>query len=289
MSAKPLVVVAGWMGCQQRHLRRYIQLYQRNGLDVLPVIASTIPVVKSTLANSPIQKPDDWPATSKLSSNSPNCLQALAWDVLGEIEKKEPPAVLFHIMSNGGGFVWEHIRNVLDSGSNFDSSTRETLEAIKFSSIRGVVFDSSPAWFGDEENVFGPALSHCSDEDRLKTYEHFGQGAFENETKPNKQRRLHRNQEYFRFLREDPLDIPHLYFYAKNDLLTDYTRIQEIIQFRRKMRTTPVLEKYWEESGHCAHLLHHPEEYANALTNFTKLTLQDSKQQGRDDVSKSRL
>eukprot|EP00934_Nitzschia_sp_Nitz4_P003449 Nitzschia sp. Nitz4//scaffold3_size479765//11859//12689//NITZ4_000008-RA/size479765-processed-gene-0.233-mRNA-1//1//CDS//3329550482//3439//frame0 len=273
MAGRPLVVISGWMGSQQRHLRRYAEVYQKLGFSVLPVTATPAVICESTFTPGIIQTPTMWPYGQSNVHENHEFLQGLAWDILSVVEHEKPQAVVFQAMSNGGCFVWEQLRNILDSYDTCpDPYAAATLQSIKEDTIRGVVFDSSPAWFGDRLNVFGPALEYASDEAKQEVFERFDKDLFyEKEPEKVRNQRVSRNKEYFQFLIEDPLDIPQLFMYSKNDALTDYTKIKEIVDARVATRNGPVMEVCWEESAHCAHLLHHPEEYTQAVENLVNL------------------
>lgn len=277
MSGQPLVVLAGWLGCQHRYLKRYVNLYKGMGFDVLPVIASPVAIVESTLRLSGTQPPTNWPVSKGITPASPRSMQEFAWDILGEIAIKEPPIVLFHVFSNGGCFVWEQVRHLLDDSENTDAITHQVLSTIRASSIRGVVFDSCPAWFGQEVNGLDHVLGHCSAEDRTAVYEYFGHDVVKNESSLMYTTRKKRNEEYYLFLRDDPLNIPQLYLYSKDDPVADYKKIKEIVKVRKEGNFCHIAEQCWEQSEHCAHLLHHPEQYISAVRDHTMRSTKRSK------------
>jgi Eukaryotic protein of unknown function (DUF829) len=152
---RPLVVLAGWLGCQPKSLRRYRQLYQQQDLncDVLLCIAPPSAVVQSVFSSSTVSSssldrslvtaPIGWPfcyqqqqqqqqQQQSLENNghppvlSAPSMEALAWHILARIDQKQQSSksnnngstsaspIIFHAFSNGGCFVWEKVRAILD-------------------------------------------------------------------------------------------------------------------------------------------------------------------------------
>ena len=103
MSARPLVILGGWLGCQRRFLRRYELLYKSLGFDVFSYVPEPHFVVDSCLKARPIQVPEGWPA--QLPGNAKS-MQDMAWDVLGRIYNGQSSVFLFHSFSNGGCFAF---------------------------------------------------------------------------------------------------------------------------------------------------------------------------------------
>lgn len=311
MSGRPVVVLGGWLGCQKPHLRRYEELYRRLGFDVLSYIATPRIVVGSTFHCRPIVFPDSssgWPAAthpmhaaSTWSSSSASLqnledMQQLAWVVLSEVHLKQPPSFLYHGFSNGGCFLWEQIIRILDEGKNSSSNNNnnkqvnetshneqllveETLSSLRHR-LKGVVFDSCPAWFAAIPSGLRMALQHCSWSEKLDILIRYGPGAM----LYNGQRELElsnqRCRDFFRILYENSsLDISELYLYSEDDPLSSFEHIDKLVHHRKSLRTKqfPVVSRTWKQSQHCAHLRVHPEEYAQQIEMFTVTCLQRAK------------
>ena len=251
MSKKPLVVIAGWLGCQQRFLRRYKNFYEHLGMDAFTVIAPPLAVVEATL-----QRSDD---------PTGNQMDAVARDVLNHIEECRPRQVVFHLFSNSGCFLWERIRYQM------------AMDPFKAISVFGVVFDSCPAWFGTHVSPLPLALHLCSEEEKQLVRHKFGDEIWGQETNHQGQQRKQRSQDLFGFLQRDPLDVPQLYFYCKNDALADFSRIQKLVLLRRHQINRLIVEKQWISSVHCSHILQHTQEYQEILTKFLTMALGRSK------------
>lgn len=275
----------GWLGCQPRFLRRYISLYESLGLDVLPIIPSPSTVVDATFTTSP--KRVEWPATASTcnirthipppsADPSSSSMEQLAHHVINEIQNKQARGVLFHVFSNGGCFLWEQVRRLTDFAENPDDPSSKAPNATN-PDIKGVVFDSCPAWFGDENSVLSAALNHCSAEEKKRIVDQFGSGVFYGEEQEQREQRKQRNQEFFKFLKEDQFDIPQLYVYCKNDPLSDHERIRDLVRFRTNHSRGPVIQKRWSDSVHCAHLQRHPTEYAELVGSFIAVVFRQAR------------
>lgn len=275
MSARPLIVLAGWLGAQPKALKKYELMYQALGMDVISHIAEPRMVVGHSLSLDPIQIPKDWPFTNEICFH-PSTMQQLAWYILAQIYAKQSAFFLFHSFSNGGCFLWESIRRVLDRRNEFQQPVREILTDL-YTRIKGIVFDSCPAWFGDMNSSLRPALKYCTRLERLHLALLFGPGVVLYDGEHERIRSCQRCNDYFQFLKEDDLDIPQLYLCSKDDLLCDYAKVDEMVHHRRKKQKSHVFFRAWEKSVHCSHLRIHPKEYKEAIETFADLALLRSK------------
>jgi hypothetical protein len=142
---------------------------------------------------------------------------------------------------------------------------------------KGVVFDSCPAWYGGSSSALRAALQYCTKSEKLDILMRFGPGVILYDGQAVMEQREKRNHDFFRYLHEDPLDIPQLYLYSKNDPLANFEKIDELFRHRRSIQKSPVLQQTWDESAHCAHLRMHPKEYKQAVDLFTEMSLLRSK------------
>lgn len=273
---RPLVVLAGWLGSQPRALRRYEALYHKLGFQVLTQIPSPWMVALSTRREMiDVMPPDQWPRNKRLR---PDDMQSLAWEVLRVVHLSQCSLYLFHGFSNGGGFLWEQLRRILQANDNtnttaFDPDARRVLKDLK-QKLKGIVFDSSPCYYhpGDVYK----ALSHCSWQERVEVYMRlFAEKATKNqhvqlaiETK--------RAEEYFESMKHDSWNLPQLYLCSRTDSLTPIGPLRELIRHRKAhLGRTLIFTREWEVSPHCCHLLTHPREYETAVESFVEYCLTD--------------
>jgi hypothetical protein len=104
------------------------------------------------------------PSTTTLLSSSIEqrdyrTMDEIAWDVLQTVHGIDPTMFLYHSFSNGGCFLWESICRILEyrHDADVDEKQQQYCKTIgemgnKIQSLsskcRGVIYDSSPAWFG---------------------------------------------------------------------------------------------------------------------------------------------
>jgi Eukaryotic protein of unknown function (DUF829) len=245
MPKKPLVVIAGWLGCREGYLRRYQHVYEQLGMDVWTVIAPPLAIVEASF----------------VPKNERNQMDTVAMVVLSHIEESHRKLVLFHLFSNGGCFLWEMIRYRMDLDQSFSFS------------VVGVVFDSCPAWFGNQVSALSSALDLCTEDDKRAVRDRFGDSVVGKENDQHARQRKQRNKDFFEFLQRDLLDVPHLYFFCKNDLLADASRIEEVIWSRRRQFHRPIFHRMWKTSVHCSHILQHPREYKEFLSDFVTIAM----------------
>eukprot|EP00064_Thunnus_orientalis_P017046 superscaffoldBa00003519_g17120 len=64
-----------------------------------------------------------------------------------------------------------------------------------------------------------------------------------------------------------PVTAPALFFFCKNDPLSDPQALEELIDFWQK-RGINITAKKWEDSTHAGHIKRHPQEYVTTLDMF---------------------
>lgn len=280
-SNKPssLVVLAGWLGCKQKHLKPYERFYNSLGFDALSVIAPPFCIIDSTVSQQNSSEEEfhhdvfqQSPRSinsflDELSTNSDTKMQALAWRVIRDIYFSQAEVFIYHSFSNGGCFLWESICKILllKDKKYCNRETSLVLERIH-SKCKGVIFDSCPAWFGtnqDRSSMLWQALQYCSKEERQRIDSIYGA-----RIRTVDKNMLNRNLEYFENLAAFPIDIPQLYLYSKNDALCKQEYISMMIGVRSSRQKSHVFKKVWENSIHCSHLRKHSEDYKEAVKAF---------------------
>lgn len=292
---KPLVVLAGWLGCQVKFLKRYAQLYEGMGFEVLPVVAPPTVIVAATYQGSRttgiggLQHPQQ---QAQAKGGVDDSMEALARRLLRRLEDTHhshhhhhhhrntetdnglvsPPEIWFQVFSNGGAFLWEEIQRQLLQMR--EEERDKSVEA----RIRGVVFDSCPAWFGAEFSIVARAvMEHCAEEERASVQAAFGNAVLDGDDAGEesgwKDRRQKRNQEYFEFWEKGALDLPQLYLYSRDDPVCEASRVEALIRHRMLQPGLkgPILQQCWDRSIHCAHLREHPDDYERAIRDFIQI------------------
>ena len=271
MSSSPLVLLAGWLGCQRKSLRRYEEFYLRAGYQVQVEIASPLLVAREILQDDAMHIPSDWPHTQVQSE--PDSMEQLAWTILEQIYHSNSSSFIVHVFSNGGCLLWRWIRRMLELPLLLDSAmlTPTTFRALVLlrDQFAGIVFDSCPSstFLG-----FRQALQHCAWRDRMAVYRRYGWKLLQLGFGEHRQEAIERAEDFIRFLRDDSWisrRIPQLYLYSKDDPLARWQDIAAIVKHRQRLLGSAIIvERTWERSGHCVHLLRHPEEYKEAISTF---------------------
>jgi len=262
---KPTVVLAGWLGCKRRSLRRYETMYADMGWNVIVQIASPLMVVKSaTGLNGPSQ--------SMTNTTTSNCIRELALDTLDQVQKTHCNGFVFHAFSNGGAFLWEEVRNIISSNTwrrrprnNCNNLHRETDSTDK---LVGLVFDSAPAYYTEQDTMM-KALSYATVEEQEEGKALLEKATHEMGDAACSELKHRRAQQYWQGMLDDDANVPHLYLYSKADLLTPYKKIDELIDYRRsRFGNESVSALCFDDSPHCCHFLKHPEQYQTSLKRF---------------------
>lgn len=274
VSGRPVVVLAGWLGCHLKHLRRYEALYRKLGFHiVLSRIASPKMVV---IAATTLTKTGTSCKRSVLPSARiqypPTTMQELGWEVVEALKKSQCSDVIFHGFSNGGCFLWEQVRAILNT-EHENNDDREMVGSLR-SKLRGIVFDSSPAYFmPGEHDELDKALQYCTWYERLQVKLH--QWSCPVQKEEAKARAI----QFWKEMRNDTWDTRQLYLYSHDDLLTQSQPLEELIQHRRALcGNNRIFSRSWTSSPHCTHLRTHQNEYQEALDSFIHVCLQKTTQ-----------
>ncbi|XP_057333328.1 transmembrane protein 53 [Microplitis mediator] len=107
---KPVIVLLGWAGCQDKYLAKYSAIYEEKSFITL---RCTAPVEYLFLRH------DKLPSIGRKLLN-----------IIKERNLDEHP-IIFHIFSNGGAYLYQHVSLAMDQINN----------NIK---VKGVIFDSAP-------------------------------------------------------------------------------------------------------------------------------------------------
>lgn len=315
---RPLVVLAGWLGCQPRLLRRYTALYERAGCRVLCRIAPPHTVMRSVYGMEPVKLPSivswryppldagsSFPTTTSetiaLAAPAPpqaESMQELAWDILRCIHHAPSSSspVLFHVFSNGGCFVWEQVRTILRESSqplisnDDDDNNRIPLDEQQQAQIKtdllqiqqrmvGVVFDSGPCW---GLSSIGDALAYCTWRERLEVARKSGLDYWWiNQAARQKVIQL-RNSAFFQSLQDEEWDLPQLYLYSKDDALCLFDALDALVRHRQQLLGRDRVSRVaWESSPHVRHLMENPHEYQAAVESFLDTCLRSERLQSK--------
>lgn len=276
-ASERLVVITGWLGCQPKQLKRYEEMYQKLGFRTHSRIATPTMIVQTCLddCSSKIRIPKDLPP--RRSDNSLNSVQDLAWDILARVHETQSTFVMFHVLSNGGCFVWEQIRQIIGTVNEKKIDNSESILPIVtqiHNSLRGVVFDSCPA---TDIRRIDLALEYCSDAEKADILRAFGQESLSFlKTNSNQGLLGDRSKIYLERLMDDDWPIPQLYLYSENDQLAKASDIDTLVTHRRDlMGSNLIWRRRWKESSHVSHIRDNPSDYREAVDSFVEFCSQN--------------
>jgi pimeloyl-ACP methyl ester carboxylesterase len=154
----------------------------------------------------------------------------------------------------------------------------------------GVVFDSCPAVI--DVHRLNDALDYCTESERQLVRHYCGakldrcmnvESKVPSSHNDDQQRVDHdrdttlntvrlRMDAYTAGLLHDPLPVPHLYLYSRDDALAPALFIDELVAHRRKRNDGHDVQScVWDKSRHCRHLLEHANDYEDAVASFVRL------------------
>jgi hypothetical protein len=261
VTKKPVVVLAGWLGCQPRYLRRYSEMYHRIGWHTIVRIGNPQSVLVALT---------DGPSSDKNSSTtSQSELKHLAINLLQELHTLQPPQIVLHLFSNNGCFLWEWVRHLLFEQQDVSSSCFDS--AIDAQNLKqkliGVIFDSAPAHYHGNTSAIPSAFQYL---DSPIEKDHLLGIAKDLDPQVVKQR----FDSYWNGLRSDSTNIPQLYLFSESDALSSAQHIEELIGFRIDVLGKRNIWKHkFSNSDHCAHLLKNPSVYEESVNLFLRFCI----------------
>mmetsp|Transcript_7597 Transcript_7597/g.11414 ORF Transcript_7597/g.11414 Transcript_7597/m.11414 type:complete len:289 (-) Transcript_7597:155-1021(-) len=248
---KPVVILAGWLGCKLKNLDRYAALYSSLHFTVMKVIASP-PVIIMASSND----------IEKGQSDAENMHQ-LAMAVIEKAGSLPYSHITLHVFSNGGCFLWESIRDILSLEEL--SASAKTVK----SRLRGVVFDSSPAYYAGNHELLGNALKYCLPSDREKVLNYMQSIETSLGREKCAQLRLQRALDYWEGLNNCSFPVQSFYICSRDDKLTPFEKLYDLIQYRVSTRGAQSVKYYiFEDSAHCQHIIKYPMEYRECILSF---------------------
>lgn len=254
LDAKGWVVLIGWYGAIDKHLKKYSDLLTASGFHTTRCVAPTHVTFGLTRAGQ--------------KEFARNILRSLQYVVANTSSSATMlPPVSFYCFSNGGAFIYRSIIEMLVDDAEFDAIRR---------AHRASVFDSAPCYMhataGANALTSGwrnPVLVGL-----IKTlFLLLAMTIVCTDLAPEK---------YWAALKNDPLPAATLYLYSEDDPLCDSVQLTSLIEERRaasaakshhheQQHQQPAISiesRCWEISEHVGHLRKHPEEYTRLLLDF---------------------
>ncbi|EGC32527.1 hypothetical protein DICPUDRAFT_81648 [Dictyostelium purpureum] len=231
MESRPLCIVLGWMGSTQKLLIKYINLWTSRGFNTLSYRADYFEI----LSIFGIRRKAEvmLKQIANYLKERPNC-----------------DSVIFHIFSNGGGFLyWTFIEYMLGM---------EEYKSIH-PMIKGVVMDSLPT-FTNKQLFTGFWTLAKPMGGGIGTYMALPLTAavwFP----------------YFvlyrKYLTHPKNQYVHTILYSTDDKLIPGSEVEEFIKrLKQYIRDDLIHIQHWEKSEHVSHLRHHTKDYIRNINQF---------------------
>ncbi|XP_038049426.1 transmembrane protein 53-like [Patiria miniata] len=243
---EPVVILLGWLGCEDRHLSKYSAIYHSIGFTT----------VRYTVPRELILTP------------SPAKLKVVARKVLELVFDLglEENVVFFHVFSNGGCFLYRYITQYLHNPAYEGGE----LASIK---VGGCVFDSAPC---DTDLLTHIKVRNRQDKTSgffmrivytllllLGTLLSFFVPVSWSGNIPQELR------SFMSDMKSDPSRYPQLFLYSKEDPVCNWRKVDDVVEARRK-KYVEVQQVCWETAPHCRLLLAHPDEYIQNCKDFVQ-------------------
>lgn len=263
---KPVVVLAGWLGCQPRNLNRYRDMYDQLGWTTVIRIGSPRSVLNA-MTMGPSSSSSSSSGQKTIIQSSSEMLSSLTISLLRELQSLQPPYFAIHIFSNNGCFLWEWIRYLLFDKDGQSSSSVSCLDLtnVDIHNLRrkliGVIFDSAPVCYNGNIDGLRSALRYIPSKEKDQL--------LQVASTLNIHLVQHRFDKFWSGLCNDPTDISHLYMYSQSDELASAEEIERLIQYRLDLKGRSNVWKHnFTDSEHCGHILKYPEVYHDQVKQF---------------------
>ncbi|XP_074642432.1 transmembrane protein 53-like [Tubulanus polymorphus] len=252
LDKEPVVILLGWMGCKDKYLAKYSEIYERKGCITIRYIP---PMGDLFFKQSNLQK-----TAAKLLE--------LIFDL-----SLENNSIFFHVFSNGGGYVYRNISELLHVNKDYNDIKRN---------IKGCMFDSCPSP-GTVITAAQTLISSLQVNEFLRflllfttilyliafrLWERF-MGLVHMIRKPQQFSGV---VNYYSAMKSDPMRCPQLFLYSKADLLISYKKIENVVRHRQNLGIM-LMTICWEDSKHVQHLVKHRETYMKKCYDFMETCL----------------
>ena len=273
---KGVVIMYGWLGSKPSQVEKYAKLYQDRGCTVVYDIAP--------FKDAVVRNPESLDAVASRSAIK-------AADIIKEIETEKAKAsptntteeipVLLHYFSNGGAFVAERLRHLINEAKTQDvvqedncrkESDKDAKVSLKMISDRLYekgyeVVDSAPADIHEnlQKDVIESAISNQYLQIAVKKAAQIHQFIFNFFGMSHEKMRAN----FWNNMVENDLCLRQAFIYSANDRIADPKMIDQLVE-ARKTRGIDVISTRFEESDHVSHFRHYPEEYSNLVDQVIK-------------------
>lgn len=265
-TTRPLVLLLGWLGAQERYLTKYTELYEDLGAQTVTMQPTLLQTAWPSAANRAAvqfaQEIAESPAGQGRGPVLVQCMSNAGWLAFG---------AMLHLtnLAASDQRLPDPISHQTDSLLHFKTSVLDRLSAIVVDSApshatpdiwaRGSVSAAlkKPAFGIEVENPMTLAIGYKVAERYLAL--------------PSISRHLRETRAAWGQL--SPM-VPQLYLYSSADVLVPAAHV-EAFMTQQAYRGVAVAHHCWDDSGHCEHLRDHPEQYKRIVHSFVERSLTD--------------
>lgn len=262
-STKGVVIMYGWMGSIQKHVRKYAELYVKRGWAV---VYGTIDVVPTALRDQSV--------LGKVATES----VVKAAEAVREVEKDTGSnvPVILHYFSNGGAFAAEMLDILIKEAKETDTEKSSAIDpAVKQDMLliserlyeKGYeIIDSAPAYLHDRTVYDALDTAMPQAHLRIATKVLIFMFYIVRDIVRAIQGKEHVAIEFWKNTIDSDLCLRQIFIYSVKDSITDHTKIDELIEERKKIKPgVQIISSKFEDSGHVMHLRRYPKEYMEIL------------------------
>lgn len=199
-------------------------------------------------------------------------------------ETGEQTPLVVHLFSNGGAFLLEEMERLMSEsemeGSPGDSSDPLPLEDVNLIKRRleYQFFDSCPCYLHmmwDISPYFNDAFPNPAWRPASRKVYYLG-SAVSLTMWCTLTGSIRRSSQFWSTMEQSSYCKHQIYFYTTADMLTDATRIDELIEKRRQ--GTEIIVRRYDDSNHCRLYKDHPDDYNQALDDCLEAAMGRRKQ-----------
>jgi len=260
---KAIIVLIGWWGANSRHLNKYVELYHQDRNHSCITLSGIVD-------------------SRTLAFKNDRVLRNFAFQGLVEVscllQKYEELPIMIHLFSNGGGFVWEHMLQILKERpfEEIEKRSRNHHPNLNLISknLQGQIFDSAPAYPSVE--TFIAALKSSGTIRNfflLKVVEVVALCLYHAENFICNWifRKENRLLAYWNTLLKSSelFSRKQGFVYSSMDHVTDVVHLENFIRCRKAQGTEVSVLKF-DDSSHVLHYRNHPVEYKKFVGKFVK-------------------
>ncbi len=242
LGARPIVVVAGWMGAKERQMKPYLSFYHDRNIDTISFAVGPNHVLSPEKAMKQMEAVLNYVQDAHNQQESSGPKSSIG----------KPSAILFHHFSVGG-FLYGQAIQAMKAHSHLNDFA---------SNIKAQIFDSPPDYQNIPKGIsrsmgiggIVEKIIEKSAEAYLKvTYDSAGV--------------MHRASSHA--FHENQIPAPALWFYSKADPVCDWNDCVTVTS-KWKAKGISVEECVWEHTPHIQHGRVDPERYFGTLDSFLK-------------------